>query len=145
MFDTSIDLTFEGCRKRAGTTRLFALVEMAWFTTADGNTGVRAVLLQSDSLLDLARQWMREWRQILAEFNRNPPPYVVESAVIDVNPITGNQRGNSDGGWQVIINLVGGSHTGFKCYISSPAVVNAKRGQYFDDSERDVMDKLTCA
>ena len=145
MFDPTIDLSFEGCRKRAGTTRLFALVEMAWFTTADDRTGVRAVLLQADSLLDLARQWVREWRQIMAEFNRNPPPYVVESAEIEVNQITGNQRGHSDGAWPVVVNLVGGSHTGFKCYIATPDVINSKRGKYFDDSERDVMDKLTCA
>lgn len=145
MIDQSIDLSFEGCRKRAGTQRLFALVEMAWFTTADGKTGVRAVLLQSDSLIDLARQWVCEWRQILAEFNRNPPPYVVESAAIEVNQITGNQRGHSDGAWPVVVNLVGGSHTGFKCYIATHDVINSKRGKYFDDSERDVMDKLTCA
>ena len=144
MFDPTIDLSFEGCRKRAGTQRLFALVEMAWFTTADDKTGVRAVLLQSDSLLDLARLWVREWRQILAEFNRNPPPYVVESAAIDVSQITGNQRGHSDGAWPVVVNLVGGSHTGFKCYIATPDVINSKRGKYFNDSERDVMDKLTC-
>jgi len=145
MIDPSIDISFEGCRKRAGTQRLFALVEMAWFTTAEGKTGVRSVLLQADSLLDLARQYVREWREILAEFNRNPPPYVVESAAIEVNPITGNQRGHSDGAWPVLVSLVGGSHTGFKCYIATPDVIAAKRGKYFDDSERDVMDTLPCA
>lgn len=138
MFDTTIDLSFEGFRKRAWTRRLVALFEGAWSWRPNGDSCIRAEILEADNLRDLAVKWMARRDEHYRTFYPAASPSVVEAAEISRNSITGNQVGGGEC-WEVVVRLAGNRFTGFRCYVAAPSVISGLRGRYFNTDDEDVV------